>query len=96
MRHPQRRPDAKDGRTTLNGTKSRHSQLYHAGALTLTPRYKTCAFNTFVARCNESREERANEAPAKAAKPPLNYSTVTLFAKLRGLSTSVPFTSATW
>ncbi|PAU72994.1 hypothetical protein CK497_07730 [Vreelandella alkaliphila] len=68
MRHPQRQPDAKDGRTTLNGTKSRHTQLYHAGALTLTPRYKTCAFNTFVARCNESREEQANEAPSAAAR----------------------------
>lgn len=34
---------------------------------------------------------------APKIKPALGvYSTVTLFAKLRGLSTSVPFTSAAW
>ena len=56
-----------------------------AGALTLTPRYKTCAFNTFVARCNESREERANEAPAKEAKPPLALFHSDAFRQVTGL-----------
>lgn len=57
----------------------------------------------YVARRNEragvtsERGTRVGQrlaAPVQPPKPP--HSTVTLFAKLRGLSTSVPFTNATW
>ena len=43
------------------------------------------SYLTTVAKCNAPAWER-----------PLLYSTVTLFARLRGWSTSVPFSTATW